>query len=98
MGKLMDIEVIGRTYYTVHLTEEDVAKIQYYLKVKNKTEDFFTFDEESVCGAAMELYGNGDIHFFDDGKYTDSDFEIEEINWSEFEERDLEDIFKIDEK
>lgn len=29
----MDIEVVGRTWYTVHLTDEDVEKIKKYIKI-----------------------------------------------------------------
>lgn len=94
----MDIEVIGRTYYTVHLTEEDVEKIQDYLKRKSETDDFFTLDKKSVCDAAIKLAGDGEIDFFDieNSKYTESDYETEEVRWSMYEKRKPGEIFEIE--
>ena len=44
--------------------------------------------KKNVSEAVYELYANGEISFYDDGKYTESDFNIDEVRWSEFEERE----------
>ena len=76
----MDIEVVGRTWYTVHLTDEDVEKIKKY--IKNHEDDLPSFDMRNEC--ELELYS--------DGKATESDFSTEDIDWSECEERTPEEI------
>ena len=87
----MDIEVIGNTYYTVHLTEEEVEKIRQYIETHKDNLSSFEA-EDNICEAAMALYIRGDINFFDDGKYEESDYSTEEVKWSDCEERSAEEI------
>ena len=87
----MDIEVVGRTYYTVHLTEEDVEKIRQYIETHSDNL-LHSNPEDNICEVAMALYIRGEIDFFDDDKCTESDFVTDEVNWSEFEERSAEEI------
>lgn len=68
----MDIEVIGMTWYTVHLSDEDVEKVKQWLE--NRKDDLSSFDPKENIS-------------------TESDFNTEEIRWSEFEEREPEEIF-----
>lgn len=87
----MNIEVVGRTLYTVHLTDEDVRKVRQY--IKDHEDDLPSFDmSKNICWAVDKLTLQCEIELFSDNKATESDFETEEINWSEYEERTPEDI------
>lgn len=87
----MEIEVIGKTYYTVHLDDEDVKKVKQW--IKDHEEDLPSFDmKENICAAVMDLYSDGQIDLYSDDKATESDFSTEEINWSEYEKRSAEKI------
>ena len=87
----MDIEVIGMTYYTVHLTDEDTEKIKQFFE--DRGEDASDCTKEEICNAVEELYSEGEIDLFDDDKYTESDFATDDIRWSEFERRTPDEIF-----
>ena len=87
----MNIEVIGKTYYTVHLNDEDVKKIKKW--IKDHEEDLPSFDmEDNICAAVMDLYLDGQIDLYSEDKATESDFDTESVNWSEYEERMAEEI------
>lgn len=89
----MEIEVVGKTWYTVHLTDDDVEKVKQYIK---EHEEYFRhyFDmKEKISQAIWELQGN--LNLFSNGKYEESDFCTEEINWSVYEERTPEEILGI---
>ena len=89
----MEIEVIGKTYYTVHLDDEDVNKVKQW--IKDHEEDLPSFDmKENICAAVMDLYSDGQIDLYSDDKATESDFSTEEINWSEYEEKTADEIIK----
>ena len=89
----MDIEVIGRTHYTVHLTDNDIEKVKQYIKTNKDT--LYGDMENMVCEAVKCLYSDGQIELFERDKATESDFETEEINWSGFERRSAETILGI---
>lgn len=87
----MDIEVIGKTYYTVHLNDEDVKKIKKW--IKDHEGDLPSFDmEDNICAAVMDLYLDGQIDLYSEDKATESDFDTESVNWSEYEERTAKEI------
>ena len=87
----MNIEVIGKTYYTVHLNDEDVEKVKQW--IKDHEDDLPSFDmRENICAAVMDLHCDCQIDLYSDDKATESDFSTEEINWSEYEERMAEEI------
>ena len=87
----MEIEVVGKTYYTVHLDDEDVKKVKQW--IKDHEEYLPSFDmKKNICAAVMDLYQDGQIDLYSDNKATESDFSTEEINWSEYEERIAEEI------
>lgn len=91
----MDVEVIGRVYYTVHLTEEDVELVRDWIKSKDEFSLPSYNMRDNICAAVQELYEEGKIDLYRNGKSTESDFETEEINWSEFEDRSPDDILGI---
>ncbi len=87
----MNIEVVGRTWYTVHMTDEDVTQVKQW--IKDHKDNLPSFDmEKNVCAAVAELFSNGEINLYLDGKATESDFCTEDIQWSEFEDRTAEEI------
>ena len=92
----MNIEVIARVYYTVHLTDEDVELVKDWIKSKDKLDLPSSDMRDNICAAVQELYEEGEIDLYGDGKETESDFETEEINWSDFEDKEPEDILGIE--
>lgn len=87
----MNIEVIGKTYYTVHLNDEDVKKVKQW--IKDHEDDLPSFDmRENICDAVMDLHSDCQIDLYSDDKATESDYSTEEINWSEYEDRTAEEI------
>lgn len=88
----MKIEVTANVTYTVNLSDEDVIKVREYMT--NHTNPSGTLiSKQNVCHAIWELYNDGEISLYDDGKAVESDFSTEEINWSEFEEKTVQDMF-----
>ena len=60
----MDIEVIGMTWYTVHLSDEDVEKVKQWLE--NHKDDLPSFDpKENISKAVWNLYSKGEISLFE---------------------------------
>jgi len=91
----MNIEVVGKTWYTVHLTDEDVEKVRRY--IKEHKNDLPSFDmDKNICWAVGKLASRCEIELYSDDKATESDFNTEEINWSEYEERTPEEILEYD--
>lgn len=89
----MNIEVIGKVYYTVELTDEDVEKVKKY--IKDHEDDLPSFDAyKNICWAVQELVNECEIELYTDDKANESEFSTEEINWSEFEERTAEEILE----
>lgn len=87
----MELEVVARVTYTVHLSNEDLEKVKKYLKDNKENIPSFS-DEKNLCYAVRMLYEQGEISLHDDGKATESDFSTEEFNWSEFEDKTVEQI------
>ena len=89
----MRIEVEGKTIYTVQLTDEDIKLVKQW--IDEHEEDLPSFDmKENIAYAIRKLYDNGKISLYDKDKATESDFYTEGISWSEFEDREPEEIFK----
>ena len=89
----MKIEVIATTWYTVYLSDEDVEKVKQW--IKDHEDNLPSFDmKKNVSEAVHELYVNGEISFYEYGKYTESDFNTEYVRWSEFEKREPEEILE----
>lgn len=89
----MDIEVVGKTYYTVHLTDEDVEKVKKW--IKNHEDDLPSSNmKDNICEAVRALSADCKIDLYSDNKATESDFCTEEINWSEYEDKTVEEILK----
>lgn len=80
--------------YLVELLEFKVEKAKKY--ITNRKEDLPSFDmRKNICWAVRQLSNECEIELYSDGKATESDFDTEEINWSEFEERAPEEILGI---
>jgi 16S rRNA C967 or C1407 C5-methylase (RsmB/RsmF family) len=86
---MLKIEVVARVYYTCSLSNEDEKKVIDYIK-ENEEEFKFMSEEDKILKAVEELYSNNEIDVYENS--TESDMSTEEFNWSEFENRDAEDI------
>lgn len=87
----MCIEVEGKTIYTVRLTDEDISLVKQW--IEKHEEDLPSFDmRENIAHAVRRLYDNGEISLYDKDKATESDFYTEGVSWSEFEDREPEEI------
>lgn len=87
----MKIEVVGKTWYTIDLSDEDVEKIRQYLKNHENEMKYYT-KEKAIIRAIEALESDMEISLFDGEKETESDFMTDEINWSGFERRSAEEI------
>lgn len=91
----MDIEVLATTTYTVHLNNEDLQKVRKW--IKDHPDDLYGFDaKEKIVKAIYELDIDGEISLYDKGKCIENDVCTQEVNWSEFEEREPEEILELD--
>lgn len=89
----MDIEVLATTTYTVHLNNEDLQKVRKW--IKEHPDDLYGFDaKEKIVKAIYELDIDGKISLYDKGKCIENDVCTQEVNWSEFEEREPEEILE----
>ena len=89
----MCVEVEGKIIYTVRLTDEDVKLVKQW--IDEHEEDLPSFDmKENIAYVVRRLYDNGKISLYNKGKTTESDFYTESVSWSEFENREPEEIFK----
>lgn len=87
---MLKIEAVARVYYTCTLTDKEEQKVLEY--IKNNEEEFeFIANKDKITKAVELLYGEDKIDLYGDS--TESDFSTEEINWSEFEEREPDDFF-----
>jgi hypothetical protein len=87
---MLKVEAVGTVYYTCELSDEEEEKVINY--VKNNSDDFDYIDEETIMEAVRELWANGEIELY--ANSTESDYSTEEINWSEFEDRSVEEILE----
>ena len=88
---MLKVEAVGTIYYTCRLSDEDEEKIVRYIK-DNPEEFKYMDDEEAIVEAVKILYSDGEIELYNNA--TESDYSTEEINWSEFEDRNGEEILK----
>lgn len=82
---MLKIEAVAKVYHTCTLTDEEEQKVLDY--IKNNEEEFKGMSSKKKITEAVEiLYGEDEIDLYKNA--TESDFSTDEINWSEFEERD----------
>ena len=89
---MLKVEAVGTIYYTCELSDKDEEKVINYIKDSPYSPDYI--DEETIMDAVRTLWANGEIELYDNS--TESDYSTEEINWSEFEDRSVEEILGID--
>lgn len=87
----MIVEFIGVTTYSVDLDENDMKKIKKWI-TENKEETEYMSSKETILKAVKELHESCELEPYKEEKYSESDFYTEKINWSEFEERDADEI------
>lgn len=89
----MCIEVEARIIYTVHLEDEDIKKVKQW--IKDHEDNLPSFEmENNIAWAVAKLYEENEISLYDEGKANESDFYTDKIRWSEFEEREPEEILE----
>lgn len=86
---MLKVEVIERVYHTATLSDEDEQMILDYIKANPETFEFMS-DKDKIILAVSDLYADGDIDVYQDT--VESDSELEDINWSEFEKRSATEI------
>lgn len=90
---MFKIEAVATVYYTCCLSDEDSQKVIDYIK-ENPKEFEFMSDKKKIVKAVEILHDGCEIELYDDT--TESDFNTEEIKWSEFEERSAKEILGDD--
>lgn len=87
----MYIEADAKITYTVYLTDADVELVKKW--IKEHEEDLPSFDmRENIACAVRSLYDDRKISFYTENKAVESDFSTEWISWSEFEDKEPEEI------
>lgn len=92
---MLKMEAIASVYYTCTLSDEDEQKILQVIQ-DNPEEFEFMSDKEKILRAASILYTKCEIDLYKDA--VESDFSTEELNWSEYEERQPEEIMETKEQ
>ena len=88
----MNIEVSTKTYYTVHLTKEDIDFIKEWM---NENKSRLTNNSQyNFIKAIRELLDSGKIRLSQSGKSVETDHFIDTIGWSETEKRSPEEILQ----
>lgn len=89
----MTIEAKAIVTYTCELSDEDVAKIKDFIDFRReKYMDGYEYSEYEIIEAVRELSSDCEIDLYKES--TESDFMTEEICWSEFEEREPQEILE----
>ena len=86
---MLKIEAVARVCYTCELSDENEKMVIKYIK-DNLDEFKYMTDKESILAAVDILYNDSKLDLYNDS--VESDFSTEEINWSEFEIRNPEEI------
>lgn len=86
---MFKIEAVATVYYTCCLSEEDSQKVINYIK-ENPEKFGFMSDENKIIRAVSILSSDCEIELYDYA--VESDFNTDEIRWSEFEERTAKEI------
>ncbi|MBQ2396843.1 MAG: hypothetical protein II304_07425 [Bacteroidales bacterium] len=86
---MLKVEVIERVHHTATLSDEDEQMVLDYIKANPETFEFMS-DKDKIILAVSDLYADGDIDVYQDT--VESDSELEDIRWSEFERRSAKEI------
>ena len=86
---MFKVEVVQTQYLTCTLSDEDERKVLGYIKNNPDKFEYMT-NKRAITKAVGDLYYDCQIELFD--SFVESDCSVDEINWSEFEEREPEEI------
>lgn len=87
----MTIEVKEVSIYTVHLTDEDVIAIKNHIdRTRSSWMQGEKYSKREICEALSEM---PEIDLFGD-KSVESDCYTDEIRWSEYEDREPQEILE----
>lgn len=89
----MAIEAKAIVTYTCELSDEDVAKIKDFIDFRREEwVEEYEYSEDEIIDAIRELSSDGEIDLYKES--AESDFMTSEICWSEFEEREPQEILE----
>lgn len=88
----MKIQATAMVTYTCELSDEAVEKVKKF--IDSNSEPYFEdekYSEEEILRAVRELNSDCEIELYENS--VESDFNTVDIDWSEFEEREPNEIF-----
>lgn len=89
----MAIEAKAIVTYTCELSDEDVSKIKEFIDFRcEEWMEGEEYSEDEIIDAVRELHSDGEIDLYKES--TESDFMTIGIYWSEFEEREPQEILE----
>lgn len=89
------VEAVATVYYTCSLSDEDGKKVLDYIK-ENPEKFEFMSDKKKILKAVDILFSDCEIELYDN--VVESDFNTDEIRWSEFEDKKPEEILENNNK
>lgn len=93
IGMGMKIEATAMVTYTCELSDEDIAKIKDFIDFRRKEcMEGREYSEYEIIDAVRELHSDGDIDLYKES--TESDFMTDKIRWSEYEDREPQEILE----
>lgn len=92
---MFKVEAVATVYYTCELSDEDGQKVLNYIK-ENPEEFEFMSDKKKILKAVDILFSDCEIELYDNA--VESDFNTDEIRWSEFEDKKPEEILENNNK
>lgn len=89
----MKIQATAMVTYTCELSDEDIAKIKRYIDSNSLyCMDGEEYQEEEILNAVRELSSDCEIDLYKQS--IESDFSTVDIDWSEFEDREPQEILE----
>ncbi len=88
---MLKIEAIASVTCTCELTDKEEQKVLKYINDNQEEFEYMTA-KEKIIKAVEKLYSDNQIGLYENS--VESDFNTDEIRWSEFEEKDAEDILE----
>lgn len=90
----MKIQATAMVTYTCELSDEDIPKIKDFIDFRREErmggEEYEEYQEEEILDAIRELSSDCEIDLCKDS--VESDFMTDEIRWSEYEDREPQEI------
>ena len=89
----MKIQATAMVTYTCELSDEDVEKIKDFIDFRREEwMEGEAYQEDEILDAIRELSSDCEIDLYKDS--VESDFMTDEIRWSEYEDREPQEILE----